>query len=262
MRRGLYIAFEGINGCGKSSQTWKARQYLNELGIPCHRTRQIGGSAYGGALRQIMENESLRPQDGMAKTLAMASDRAENTAQVKKHLAEGKWVVSDRSELTMLVYQEHEGMNPDILDLVNTLCAHVSPDVTFFIDVDPSLALERTAKRDGANFKFSSPESLEQAQLLRGLYIQHWLFNKRILYVPNPNRVWTEEGTFRFIKQHLDRIVREWQAGKYDGTIQKHGQQPKPEESTKQEWSLLTDEEWEAIANTHYGIETESESLV
>ena len=226
-RRGLYGAIEGINGAGKSRLTARIRKYLSEeLGIPCFQTRQIGGSVYGGALRQVLENEATRPQDNIAMLLAAASDRAENTAIVKSKIASGMWAISDRCELSMFVHQEHEGVNEDIIELTNLIASHVSPDFIFWIDVDLELAIQRVENRDGSLKKFSSAKSIQEAHELRALYYKHWILDTdgRIIYVPNPTSLWSEEATFGFIKIELDRIIKRWKDGEFDGTVPTPGE--------------------------------------
>lgn len=97
----LYIAFEGGEGSGKSTQ---AERLASRLGAVL--TREPGGTAIGGRLRELLLDPSTEDLDARAETLLMAADRAQHRAEVvAPTLASGRHVVSDRSVYSSLAYQ-------------------------------------------------------------------------------------------------------------------------------------------------------------
>lgn len=136
-----YIAFEGGEGSGKSTQ---AELLAKRLGAVA--TREPGGTALGLAVRQILlsnETSELSPQ---AEALLMSADRAQHIAHVvKPSLAEGKTVVSDRSVYSSLAYQgEGRGLGMDHVRSLNRWAlGDTWPDLVVFIDVPVDVAMAR-----------------------------------------------------------------------------------------------------------------------
>jgi len=101
MHRGRYIAFEGLEGCGKSTHVTRLAESIGGI-----TTREPGGTAIGAALRAAMldtNNTMLSPR---AEALMMSADRAQHIDElILPTLASGKHVVSDRSAFSSLAYQ-------------------------------------------------------------------------------------------------------------------------------------------------------------
>ena len=97
----VYIAFEGAEGCGKSTQ---ARRLADDIGAVL--TQETGGTEIGRRLRAILHDTSVTDLDDRAETLIVAADRAQHVAEVvRPALAAGRHVVSDRSVYSTLAYQ-------------------------------------------------------------------------------------------------------------------------------------------------------------
>jgi dTMP kinase len=149
---GRLLAFEGIDGCGKSTQ---ALAVATALGA--HLTHEPGATALGVALRQILLAPDAPPITLRAEALLMAADRAEHIELVvAPALAAGEWVVSDRFSGSTLAYQgygrglEIEGLN----QLVAWATAGLAPDLSVLVDVPVEVAAERLAS--------SAPDRLER----------------------------------------------------------------------------------------------------
>jgi dTMP kinase len=101
MTQPVYIAFEGPEACGKSTQ---ARLLAESIGAVL--TRETGGTAIGEQLRSILHNVDTVGLDDHAETLIVAADRAQHLAEVvRPALERGDHVVSDRSVYSTLAYQ-------------------------------------------------------------------------------------------------------------------------------------------------------------
>jgi dTMP kinase len=174
---GRLLAFEGIDGSGKSTQ---ARAVANVLGARV--SHEPGATALGGALRELLLAPDAPPITLRAEALLMAADRAEHIALiVAPALAAGEWVVSDRFSGSTLAYQGY-GRGLDVEELqgmVAWAAAGLVPDLSVLIDVPVEVAQARRAE--------SAPDRLERlgpefAQRVRDGYLalaagdgQHWV---------------------------------------------------------------------------------------
>ena len=147
----LFITFEGIDGCGKTTQISRFAATLRKTGIPILVTREPGGTEIGQAIRDILldvDNTNIAP---LAELFLYAADRAQHVAEVvKPALAANKWVISDRYFDATTVYQgvalEHYDRLIEVLNREATL--DCQPDITFLLDCPAEVGLERIAKRD------------------------------------------------------------------------------------------------------------------
>ena len=147
----LFITFEGIDGCGKTTQISRFAATLRKRGIPILVTREPGGTEIGQAIRDILldvDNTNIAP---LAELFLYAADRAQHVAEViKPALAANKWVISDRYFDATIVYQgvvlEHYDGLIEVLNREASL--DCQPDITFLLDCPAEVGLERIAKRD------------------------------------------------------------------------------------------------------------------
>ena len=151
MTRGRYIAFEGLEGCGKSTHVKRLAEAIGGI-----TTREPGGTAIGAALRVAMldtNNTMLSPR---AEALMMSADRAQHIDElVLPTLALGKHVVSDRSAFSSLAYQGYGRLlNIDDLKRFNGWAIQENwPELVIFIDVPIEQLLERLQKRELDRFE-------------------------------------------------------------------------------------------------------------
>ncbi len=146
--RGRFLALEGIDGCGKSTQAWALAQALGAL-----LTHEPGATSVGQALRRILldpDGPALAPR---TEALLMAADRAEHVAAVvEPALAAGTWVVSDRYSGSTIAYQGYgRGLPVDELEaLVAFAAGGLAVDLSILVDVEVDVAAARlSAAGDG-----------------------------------------------------------------------------------------------------------------
>ena len=145
MRKGLFITFEGADGCGKSTQLNLLKDYLEQKGIDVILTREPGGKGLGEEIRKL-----LLHYDGYVSPKCEAflflADRAQNIDTiVKPAVDEGKIVLCDRHIDSTIAYQGYgRGENIEQLIFQNNLATNnFKPDLTLVYDVDIETAAQR-----------------------------------------------------------------------------------------------------------------------
>ena len=148
---GRYIAFEGVEGCGKSTHVKRLATHLDAL-----VTREPGGTVIGTTLREIMANTANTHLSPRAEALLMSADRAQHLHElVVPTLESGRHVVSDRSVYSSLAYQGY-GRQLDLTQLrqFNDFAINSRwPDLVVYLRVDLVAVRARLQKRDTDRFE-------------------------------------------------------------------------------------------------------------
>lgn len=198
---GRLIVFEGVEGCGKTTQlqrchAWLAREGSDEwlqrlsANIPLSRqtaalifTREPGGTQLGLRLRQLLCEDNVTIQDS-AELLLYAADRAQHVEEVlKPQLASGAIILCDRYTDSTIAYQGYgRGLNLSLIHQLNSIATGgLESDLTLWLDIDVEVGLARTKNRGRL-------DRIEQADLE---------FHRRV-----------QQGYIELAKAHPQRIVR------------------------------------------------------
>ncbi|MDQ3312344.1 MAG: dTMP kinase [Actinomycetota bacterium] len=156
MPRPVYLAFEGTERCGKSTQSRRLAEHLGAT-----LTRETGGTPVGERLRMILHDVDVMDLDSRAEALMIAADRAQHMARVViPALDAGRDVVSDRSVYSTLAYQGYgRGVDLDELTRVNTWAVRGRwPDLVVLLDVPSDMVDARLADRDLDRFERENTE--------------------------------------------------------------------------------------------------------
>lgn len=150
MSKGLFITFEGIDGCGKSTQLNLLKEEFNNKGIKFIEVREPGGTAVGEKIRTILLDRKNDSMTRMAELLLFEAARAQITEEVIiPALERGVNVICDRFYDSTTAYQGYANkMGRDLTDFLNLKATNeTSPDITILLDIDPKTAYERRASR-------------------------------------------------------------------------------------------------------------------
>lgn len=148
MMQGLFITFEGPDGCGKTTQMKLLAEYFEKKGKEVVLTREPGGKGLGEKVREILLNYDSEVSDRCESFLFLA-DRAQNIdIIVNPAVKEGKIVLCDRHIDSTVAYQGYgRGLNIDRINMLNNLATNgKKPDLTLVFDVDVETSMKRVGK--------------------------------------------------------------------------------------------------------------------
>ena len=148
MTRGLFITFEGADGCGKTTQLNLLKDYFEKVGKEVVLTREPGAKGLGEHVRKILLNYDGVVSDRCESFLFLA-DRAQNVdVIVNPAINEGKIVLCDRHTDSTVAYQGYgRGLDINEINMLNNLATGgMKPDLTLVFDVDIETSMQRVGK--------------------------------------------------------------------------------------------------------------------
>ena len=176
LNKSYFISFEGIDGSGKSTQAKLLIERLNSNSIETCFVREPGGTKISEEIRNILLDDRAEEMSSRTEALLMCASRAQLTKNIiTPELKSGKWVIADRYSDSTLAYQGGgRGIDLDWLVRLNNFATFgIEPDVTFYIDVDPNIGLQRR--------KNISADRIESA----GIEFQNEIRNKYLEIIDN-----------------------------------------------------------------------------
>ncbi len=167
---GAFITFEGIEGCGKTTQIKKAADFLRRNNIDVLLTEEPGGSALGLELRRILLNrgESSKGISARSEILLFLADRAQHVDEIiRPALERGRTVLCDRYSDATIAYQGYgRGLDVDTviyLDRFSSLS--LKPEVTFLFDLPAEAGLKRAFHRIAGNDAAEAEDRFENEDI-------------------------------------------------------------------------------------------------
>ena len=172
---GVFITFEGIDGCGKSTQLRLLASELRVRGLEVLTTREPGGTTLGQRLRAALLDVQGQV-DPLAELLVFAADRAQHVRTVlRPALAENKIVMSDRYADATVAYQgSGRGFKPELIsEIVQLATEGLTPDLTLLFNLSVSESAVRTRRRVAAkNTDRLDSENVEFHERVRQAYLE------------------------------------------------------------------------------------------
>ena len=149
--KGLFITFEGGEGCGKSTQVARLAEKLREMGRDVVLTREPGGTELGEKIRMLLKAPTGEPPCDRSEVLLFLAARAQLLDHViRPALARGACIISDRFSDSTFAYQGYgRGFSLELLHQMNAFACHsLVPHLTFLLEVAPEVAAARMRKRE------------------------------------------------------------------------------------------------------------------
>ena len=153
MKQNRFISFEGIEGCGKTTQIALLSDYLKKKSIPHMITREPGGTGVGEGIRKILLNSETIHLTAASELLLFYASRSQNILEkIKPALDRGEMVICDRYYHASMAYQGYgRGISLDFIQkLTDLVCSPYRPDLTLLLDIEPEVGLARARARNHA----------------------------------------------------------------------------------------------------------------
>jgi len=158
-----FIVFEGLDGAGLTTQSQLLKKRLEGLGYRVYLTKEPTDGIVGSIIRAYLRREIFF--DRSALPLLFATDRVIHSKKIEKLLKSGVVVISDRYKLSSFAYQFEFGV--EWIKTINKKA--IDPDITFVLDVPPSVALERIKR---SRFYLEAFENIETLEKVRENYLK------------------------------------------------------------------------------------------
>lgn len=210
---GLFVVFEGIDGAGTTTQAARYASFLRARRRLVHVTGEPSGGPMGSLLRLMLKQRVTLPSQHRESTMTLlfAADRIDHLeGEVCPHLRDGYVVISDRYELSSIIYQsigiEDEAERKTFISWIRECNRYaMKPDITIVIDVDPDVAEHRRRMRGGASDLYEEPEL--QARLARAyLKAEDIVGKEQLIHVDGNGDV---DSVTTAVAQALAEYVRE-----------------------------------------------------
>jgi len=201
---GKLIVFEGVEGCGKTTQMQLCFQWLESLNISVLLTREPGGTELGKDLRALLLEKSLsKPVGEVTELLLYAADRAQHIEEeLKPNLDTGKFILCDRYTDSTIAYQGYgRGLDMSLINNLNQIATGgLKSDITIWLDVDVEVGLSR--KRGQTKLDRIEQETMDFHRRVQQGYTE--------LAVSNPSRIVKIDGNYNqdIVQKNIQEILQ------------------------------------------------------
>jgi dTMP kinase len=151
VKTGRFISFEGIEGCGKTTQINLLSEFLTQRSIAHTVTREPGGTGVGEGIRKILLHSETIHLTAAAELLLFFASRSQNIEEkIKPARSRGEMVICDRFYHASMAYQGFgRGIPLDFIEkMTDLVCGDQRPETTILLDIEPEIGLSRARARN------------------------------------------------------------------------------------------------------------------
>jgi len=164
--KGFFISFEGIDGCGKSTQINFLAKHFAKQKKSFVKTEEPGGTEGADEIRKILLRENNFQWSVESEALLFMAARNDHVEKIiKPAIEDNKIVICDRFMDSTIVYQGMRSPQAKNLSLMLFELIGINPNITFLIDMDPEIALDRALNRENDEDRFENYGISFQRQL-------------------------------------------------------------------------------------------------
>jgi dTMP kinase len=185
---GFFLSFEGVDGCGKTTQLERFARRVEEAGYPFVVAQEPGGTRIGREIRRLLLDARNSDLQAIPELLLYFASRAQNIAEViLPALETGKLVIADRFTDATIAYQGYgRGLGADAVRQIDEVaCGGLEPDLTLWLDLDPETAVRRALARTGS----ARGEDESRMEREAGDFRERVRQGYRELWQANPERI-------------------------------------------------------------------------
>ena len=167
-----FVSIEGIDGSGKSVQSERLAVALREMNLQVVKTKEPDGGMIGAGVRSILVAELPAKLSHIEEMLLISAARANHVTTVIRPALDAKfWVVSDRYVDSTYAFQVHETGVPELLfrEIASAVVGDTMPDLTFVLDIEPDIALQRRTIRGAQKLADPSETTRDFTRIRNGL---------------------------------------------------------------------------------------------
>jgi len=195
--KGCFICVEGLDGCGKTTQTKLLVRKLRKMGYAAVYTAEPSSGKIGQFIRKYCLHGEKRVS-AIVEALLFAADRFEHVKnEIIPALNEGKVVVSDRYVYSSLAYQGAAGLDLKWIKEINQHA--IRPDLAIFVDVEPDIAIKRLKS------KKSVMEDLETQKKVRSAYLDFVKSGELVKIDGSSSKAEVAEDILTFVLKFLEK---------------------------------------------------------
>ncbi|HHW7520071.1 TPA: dTMP kinase [Mannheimia haemolytica] len=203
--RGKFIVIEGLEGAGKTTAHQVILKELEQAGInDVVMTREPGGTPLAEKLRHLIKHETEEAINDKAELLMLYAARVQLVENViKPALAEGKWVLGDRHDMSSQAYQGGgRKLDRHLLEtLKESVLGTFEPDLTIYLDLDPVIGLERARGR--GELDRIEQQSLDFFYRTRERYLELTQHNNKAVII-------NAEQPIEQVTADIQQVIRNW----------------------------------------------------
>ena len=178
----MFISFEGIDFCGKTTQIKLLKEYLNSINIEPTIIREPGGTLISEKIREILLDKNNDICDNTELFLFLAARMQVFHEKIKPNL-ENNWIIADRYIDSTVAYQGYgKGYNIDIINKIHDNFL-IKPDITFYLSMDTDEMIKRQNKQNERDIDRMESNDISFFNKVIDGYRNEWMSTSRIINI-------------------------------------------------------------------------------